>query len=553
MEKAEKLGFNTGLSVSHPLDPDWKLPVYIANFILMDCGTGAVFGCPAHDQRDLDFARKYDLPVKDVFFAPDDLTPVQNTAFIAAKTDRVHYALALAGATEMTSEEAVSTAIEYCEKNGIGKAVDKFRLRDWGISRQRYWGCPIPVVHCDACGVVAEAKENLPIKLPDDVSFDVPGNPLDRHPTWRETTCPKCAKPAKRETDTMDTFVDSSWYYARFTSPRANTPTDMNDANYWMNVDQYIGGVEHAILHLLYSRFFARAMAKTGHLPQNAIEPFNALFTQGMVTHEIYQTNGKNGRPVYHMPEDVKPSENGVVVRATGETVTVIPSATMSKSKKNVIDPMDIYDQYGADTARWVVLSDSPPERDVEWTEAGADAAWKFLGRAFRLIEGTSKFGGNRSDFERAVNLAIRDVSESIEGFAFNKSIASLYAFVNFLSKAAAPDETCYNDAIKTLAILLNPFVPHLAEEIWEGMGGDGMVVNVAWPSFDASKIETDMVVIPVQVNGKRRDEIEISKDLDKDTIEKMVMALPSVQKAIDGKAVKKLIIVSGKIVNVVI
>ncbi|MBN2759832.1 MAG: leucine--tRNA ligase, partial [Rhodobacteraceae bacterium] len=366
LEKAEKKGFDTGIRVRHPFDDAWELPVYIANFILMDYGTGAIFGCPAHDQRDLDFARKYGLPHPDVFFALDNDTPVEATAFVPPKTEKVRYMRGFAGEEVQTGADAVEAAIAFCESKGVGHGVTQYRLRDWGLSRQRYWGCPIPVVHCDTCGAVPEKKENLPVRLPDDVSFDQPGNPLDRHPTWRDCVCPSCGAPAKRETDTMDTFVDSSWYYARFTSPRADTPTIAADAEYWMNVDQYIGGIEHAILHLLYSRFFARAMVTTGHLPESAKEPFNALFTQGMVTHEIYMTTDSKGRAVYHLPEDVEDGK----LKATGEAVRIIPSAKMSKSKKNVVDPVNIIQAFGADTARWFMLSDSPPERDVEWTSA---------------------------------------------------------------------------------------------------------------------------------------------------------------------------------------
>jgi len=384
IETAEKLGMDTGLRVTHPLDPDWELPVWIANFILMDYGTGAIFACPAHDQRDLDFARKYDLPVIDTFYALDDPKPVEREAFVPPKSEKVKWINHFAGLDEATGEEAIEATIRFAEEKGWGTGVTQYRLRDWGLSRQRYWGCPIPVVHCDACGVVPEKKENLPVKLPDDVSFDVPGNPLDRHPTWRDCTCPKCGKPAKRETDTMDTFVDSSWYYARFTNPHADTPTVAEDVDYWMNVDQYIGGIEHAILHLLYSRFFARAMHICGHLPEKSKEPFNALFTQGMVTHAIYMTNG---RPVYHYPEAVELRDGKAVLKESGAEVEVIPSAKMSKSKKNVVDPVDIVDTYGADTARWFVMSDSPPERDVEWTAAGAEAAAKHLARVWRLAD----------------------------------------------------------------------------------------------------------------------------------------------------------------------
>ncbi len=385
MEKAEKKGYDTGLRVRHPLNPDWELPVWIANFILMDYGTGAIFACPAHDQRDLDFARKYDLPVTDTFYALDDEAPVENIAFVPAKSEKVKWVDHFAGLDVATGDHAIAATIEFAENAGWGKGVTKFRLRDWGLSRQRYWGCPIPVVHCDSCGVVPEKKENLPIRLPDDVSFDKLGNPLDRHPTWRQCACPSCGQDALRETDTMDTFVDSSWYFARFTSPRADTPTNADDIAYWMNVDQYIGGIEHAILHLLYSRFFARAMQICGHLPQSAVEPFNALFTQGMVTHAIYKRDGQDGRPVYFYPEQVDLREGKAFLIEDGSEVDIIPSAKMSKSKNNVVDPLAIIDAFGADTARWFVLSDSPPERDVEWTASGAEAAAKHLGRVYRL------------------------------------------------------------------------------------------------------------------------------------------------------------------------
>ncbi len=332
LETAEKRGYDTGLTVENPLGG--TLPVWVANFVLMDYGTGAIFGCPAHDQRDLDFARKYDLPVIDTFVAVQDGHPVTDTAFVPPKTEAVRWLEQPAGLDIATGQEAIDATIDWAEAQGIGTGKTQYRLRDWGLSRQRYWGCPIPVVHCDACGVVPERKENLPVVLPEDVSFDVPGNPLDRHPTWRDVPCPKCGAPARRETDTMDTFVDSSWYYARFTAPRADTPTVMDDAAYWMNVDQYIGGVEHAILHLLYSRFFARAMIRTGHLPEGAAEPFDALFTQGMVTHAIYQTRDDKGRAVYHLPEDTVAKPDGMRALKDGAAVEIIPSAKMSKSKK---------------------------------------------------------------------------------------------------------------------------------------------------------------------------------------------------------------------------
>ncbi len=554
IETAEKLGMDTGLRVKHPLDPSWELPVWIANFILMDYGTGAIFGCPAHDQRDLDFCRKYDLPVIDTFFALDNPAPVANDAFVPPKTDRVKWVDHFTGIDEATGEEAIEATIDFAEKAGWGKGVTQYRLRDWGLSRQRYWGCPIPVVHCEACGVVPEKKENLPVRLPDDVSFDQPGNPLDRHPSWAATDCPKCGKPARRETDTMDTFVDSSWYFARFTAPHADTPTVAEDVDYWMNVDQYIGGIEHAILHLLYSRFFARAMHICGHLPKKAIEPFNALFTQGMVTHAIYVTRDENDRPVYHFPEDVEVTESGARLRATGEAVEVIPSAKMSKSKKNVVDPEDIIRDYGADTARWFVMSDSPPERDVEWTAAGAEAAAKHLSRVWRMadeIAGMAGAGEGDDDLLRAMHKAIAEVTAGIEGFQFNSSIAKLYAFANTIQKSKAGAEA-KQAAMRVMAQLMSPMTPHLAEEMWERLGGKGLVANADWPKADPAMLVDDSVTLPIQVNGKRRDEITVPKDMPKDEVEALAMATAGVQRALDGKPPKKVIVVPGRIVNVV-
>ncbi len=553
VETAEKRGLDTGLRVRHPLDPDWQLPVWIANFILMDYGTGAIFGCPAHDQRDLDFCRKYGLPVVDTFVALDDPNPVTAAAFVPPKTDRVQWIDHFAGLDIATGQEAIDATIAHAEKQGWGKGVTKFRLRDWGLSRQRYWGCPIPVVHCDACGVVPEKKENLPVRLPDDVTFDKPGNPLDRHPTWRDVPCPSCGKPARRETDTMDTFVDSSWYFARFTAPHADTPTDMGEARYWMNVDQYIGGVEHAILHLLYSRFFARAMHITGHLPKSAIEPFDALFTQGMVTHEIYQTRDAKGRPVYHLPQEVTDGR----LTATGEAVEIIPSAKMSKSKKNVVDPVTIISAFGADTARWFVLSDSPPERDVEWTASGAQAAHKHLSRVRMLCDRIAAMspaapGNGDEELRRSMHRAIHDVSMGIESFGFNAAIARLYAFTNLLSKSRA-GQAVQREAIMTLAQLMAPVTPHLAEDIWAHQGGEGLVATAPWPQADAALLTDDTITLPVQINGKRRAEICVARDLDKAEVEKRALATQAVQKALNGGAPKKVIVVPGRIVNVVV
>ncbi|MGA0301688.1 MAG: leucine--tRNA ligase [Paracoccaceae bacterium] len=559
MEKAEKKGIDTGIRVKHPLNPDWELPVWIANFILMDYGTGAIFACPAHDQRDLDFARKYGLPVIDTFFAIGQETPVKDDAFVPPKSEKVKWVDHFAGLDIATGQEAIDATIAFAEENNWGKGVTNFRLRDWGLSRQRYWGCPIPVVHCEACGVVAEKKENLPIALPDDVSFDIPGNPLDRHPTWRKCACPSCGQDALRETDTMDTFVDSSWYFARFTSPRAGTPTDKEDLDYWMNVDQYIGGVEHAILHLLYARFFSRGMQMTGHGGhQNVSEPFNALFTQGMVTHAIYKTTDpKDGRPVYHYPEEVALKDGKAFLNTDGREVDIVPSAKMSKSKNNVVDPERIIAEYGADTARWFVLSDSPPERDVEWTASGAEAAhkhiarvWGICGKIADMPDGVA--GEGDQELLQEMHKTIRDVTLGVESFGFNAAIAKLYAFTNILSKSKA-SKAVQREAIMTLAQLMSPMTPHLAEDIWSHQGGDGLIINAPWPRADEGMLVETTVTLPIQVNGKRRAEITVSKDLSKDEIERLALNDEAVMRALDGVAPKKVIVVPGRIVNVVV
>lgn len=423
--------------------------------------------------------------------------------------------------------------------------------------------------------MVPEKKENLPIALPYDedgkaIDFSVPGNPLDRHPSWRNCACPACGKPAQRETDTMDTFVDSSWYFARFTAPDADTPTRMEDAEYWMNVDQYIGGVEHAILHLLYSRFFARAMQICGHLPEKAIEPFDALFTQGMVTHAIYATWEDTGRftkledgheePIYgykyHYPEEVEFRDGKTFLKDGGAEVEVIPSAKMSKSKNNVVDPLHIISSYGADTARWFVLSDSPPERDVEWTASGAEAAYKHLNRVWNLCDRIGEMnsgasGNGDEDLLREMHKAIRDVTLSIETFGFNAAIAKLYSFTNTLAKSKA-GTAAQKQAIMTLAQLMSPMTPHLAEDIWNHQGGEGLCATAPWPVADESMLVEDSVTLPIQINGKRRGEITVAKDLAKDEVEKIALAHEAVQKALNGSAPKKVIVVPGRIVNVV-
>jgi leucyl-tRNA synthetase len=430
-------------------------------------------------------------------------------------------------------------------------------LRDWGISRQRYWGCPIPVIHCAACGVVPVPRDRLPVRLPDDVTFDAPGNPLERHPHWSRVPCPACGGEARRETDTMDTFVDSSWYFARFTAPAAGSPTDRAAADYWMNVDQYIGGVEHAILHLLYSRFFARAMQRTGWLPEKSSEPFAALFTQGMVCHETYRA--ADGR--WLSPDEVEARDGVTVDRATGAPVTVGPSIKMSKSKKNVVDPERIIADYGADVARWFMLSDSPPERDVEWTAAGVEGAARHIQRVWRLLQqALPDLDAPAAVADDAVTAALRrtthrtiaGVTSDIEGFAFNKAVARLYEFVNAIARSDGAAPTARREAFETLALLTAPMTPHLAEAMWKALGRDGLVATTAWPAADPALLRDDSIRIPVQVNGKRRGEIEVAADADAATVEAAALADADVMRVLDGKAPRKVIVVPGRIVNVV-
>ena len=556
MEKAEKKGIDTGILVSHPLDPEVKLPVWIANFILMDYGTGAIFACPAHDQRDLDFALRYNLPVIDTFYSLENEEKVKDIAYIPPKSERVKWVNHFTGFEIANGEEVIAETIRFAEKQGWGKSVTKYRLRDWGLSRQRYWGCPIPVIHCNSCGVVAEKKENLPIRLPDDVKFDKPGNPLDRHETWRKCKCPECGGPALRETDTMDTFVDSSWYFTRFTSPNSQTPTTKNEINYWMNVDQYIGGVEHAILHLLYSRFFARAMHHCGHLPNTATEPFDALFTQGMVTHAIYERPSITGRPTYFFPEEIELKDGKAFSKSDGGDVTIIPSAKMSKSKNNVVDPVAIISAFGADTARWFVLSDSPPERDVEWTTSGVEAANRHLTRVYKVVAEiiTDETSANENDItlQKEIHKVIHEVTLGLESFGFNSAIAKLYGFTNTLAKSKAGSDTKRAGA-KALIQLMGPMTPHLAEELWEKLGEDGLVVSAKWPKADPDLLVDDEITLPVQINGKRRTEITVHKDTEILEIEKITLLSEAVVKALNGHRPKKIIVIPGRIVNVVI
>ena len=567
LEKVEKKGFDTGLQVRHPFT-DELFPLYVANFILMDYGTGAIFGCAAHDQRDLDFARKYGLKVLPVVAADGDSDfQVANEAYVGPGT--IINSDFLDGMEIEAAKELVADKITAL---GKGEKQTNYRLRDWGISRQRYWGCPIPVVHCADCGVVPEKKENLPVKLPEDVTFDKPGNPLERHEAWKATPCPQCGKPASRETDTMDTFVDSSWYFARFTAPRHETPTDRNVVDRWLPVDQYIGGIEHAILHLLYSRFFARAMAKTGHLSETSVEPFKALFTQGMVTHETYSRveTSKDGieRDVFFTPDEVERiGEDQYTLKADGNPVKTGAIIKMSKSKRNTVDPEAIIAGYGADCARWFMLSDSPPDRDVEWTEAGVEGAARHIQRVWRITEEAlnrlpaigivaPEMDDAATALRKVTHKTIKSATDDIEGFRFNKAVARLYELTNaiasFKGNGAASD-WALREALETLAKLMAPMTPHLAEECWATLGQDVILAETAWPVADDSLTVDDLVTLPIQVNGKRRAEIQVATDADKATVEAIALAEPEVIKFLDGATPKKIIVVPGRIVNVVV
>ncbi|GEO99335.1 leucine--tRNA ligase [Methylobacterium haplocladii] len=634
IDTAEKLGFDTGLTVRHPLDASWTLPVYVANFVLMEYGTGAVFGCPAHDQRDLDFAIKYDLGVTEVYRpAPaQDPTPEifeklkesfeKNPHVSLSYIDKYGYlnedyidffritsrAFEIGGNEKYTTDnsltkeieefgqlkedfirilqkvkeherdgeflytnpipgcpryvtsikEAIEAAISECENRKVGKRKIQFRLRDWGVSRQRYWGCPIPIIHCDACGPVPVPVADLPVKLPDDVSFDVPGNPLERDHAWRNVPCPRCGAAARRETDTMDTFVDSSWYYARFTAPwLQDAPTDRGAVDHWLAVDQYIGGVEHAILHLLYSRFFMRAMRETGW--SGVSEPFAGLFTQGMVVHETY----KDAAGAWVPPAEIRLDNEGGTRRAfhvgTGAEIAIGPIEKMSKSKKNVVDPDDIIASYGADTARWFVLSDSPPERDVIWTEEGVQGAARFVQRIWRLVNLAAVTDGQTraadAPLRKAAHKALASVEEDVERLRFNRCVAHVYTLANALDEAlrTGATRTIAGEAAGILVQLIAPMMPHLAEECWQALGRDGLVADAPWPQVERALLVEDEITLPVQINGRKRADVTVPSGADKAVVEAAVLADEAVLRALEGRSPKKVIVVPGRIVNLVV
>jgi leucyl-tRNA synthetase len=566
IETAEKHGYDTGLRVAHPFIAGASYPVWIANFVLMDYGTGAIFGCPAHDQRDLDFARKYGLSV-----LPVVLPPGADPASFTIGTEAYVGAGTIFNSDFMNGldvEAAKRAAIDALARLGIGEGVVNWRLRDWGVSRQRYWGCPIPVIHCGACGIVPVPADQLPVRLPDDVTFDTPGNPLDHHPTWKHVACPRCGTPARRETDTFDTFVDSAWYFARFCSPTSDIPLDRAAVDHWMPVDQYIGGIEHAILHLLYSRFFTRAMKQTGHV--GIEEPFAGLFTQGMVNHESYRST--DGSWLY--PEDIEKQPDGTVVqRQTGAPVTVGRVEAMSKSRRNTIDPGAIIDRYGADTARWFILSDNPPERDMEWTESGVAGAFRFTQRVFRLTEAASDTVGNNpldampdtfgtagQTLRRATHRTIAAITEALDSFSFNVAVARLYEFVNAITEAdRATDRTglgwARREAMETLAKLISPMMPHLAEELHARLhpATTSLVAELPWPEADPVLLAAETVTIAVQVMGKLRATISAPPNAAAAAVIAAAEAEPNVARALADKRVIKRIHVPNRIVNFVV
>ena len=570
IETAEKLGFDTGLTVDHPFDASLKLPVFVANFVLMDYGAGAVMGVPAHDQRDLDFARKYELPVTRVVADGDVVDPYFRGNEAYNGPGKLVNSGFLNG---MDVKAAKAAVIARGEAEGWGEGQTQYRLRDWGVSRQRYWGTPIPMIHCDFCGMMPVPRSQLPVVLPEDVTFDIPGNPLDRHPTWSKVPCPNCKEPARRETDTLDTFVDSSWYFIRFASQPKDKPFDREEAEKWLPVGQYIGGVEHAILHLLYARFWTRALQHIGRL--GVAEPFAGLFTQGMVTHETYSApDGK-----WLALDEIK---DGQVIQ-TGEPVTVGRIEKMSKSKKNTVDPEPMFDTYGADAVRWFMLSDSPPERDLPWSEAGIEGTWKFVQRLWRLFESISpspsgeglgwglstqhigvvadepsppptpplKGRGEDLSLDRALHRAIDGIGKDIDGLQFNKAVARVHSLTNAIEKAVP--SASRDAAITTLVRLIAPMLPHLAEEAWAAMGHDGLVADAPWPESDPALLVDDEVTIAVQVNGKLRDTITVAKGTAKDALEALALASAHVVRTLDGATPKKIVVVPDRLVNVVV
>jgi len=575
VDTQEKQGFDTGIRAVHPFDPSWTLPVYVTNFVLMEYGTGAIFGCPAHDQRDLDFVNKYGLGNTPVV-CPPDVDPksfvITDVAFV--DEGRMINSRFLDGLTIEQAKEDVAKKLESEMRGGapVAERQVNFRLRDWGISRQRYWGCPIPVIHCPKCDVVPVPDEDLPVVLPEDATFDKPGNALDHHPTWKHVTCPQCGGKAVRETDTMDTFVDSSWYFARFTDPwNEREPTTRAVVDRMLPVDQYIGGVEHAILHLLYSRFFTRAMKVTGHI--GIEEPFAGMFTQGMVVHETYQKQDGS----YATPAEVKIETGESGRRAhligTGEEVNIGSIEKMSKSKRNTVDPDDIIGEYGADVARWFMLSDSPPDRDVIWTEEGVQGSWRFVQKLWRLvgevveIDAAAVSSSGETDslvlaLRKNAHSALSKVSEDIARLRFNRCVAHVYELSNALQASLVAAKqggdigpayaAAVREAVEIMVLLFSPMMPHLAEECWAALGHKTLIAEANWPAIEHALLVEDTITLPVQINGRKRADVTVARDAVNAEVERAVLELEAVRRALEGKTPKKVIVVPQRIVNVV-
>jgi len=551
LANAEKIGLDTKLFVEHPFIQDKKLPVYVANFVLMDYGNGAVFGCPAHDQRDFDFAKKYKLPIIKVVSDKNKSDEDEEVKEAYTGNGKMINSEFLNG---LDISQAKKTIIDKIIEKKIGKKQTLFRLKDWGISRQRYWGCPIPMIYLEDGSVVPVDKSELPVKLPNDINLTSSGNPLKNHPNWKNTVHKKTGKPAIRETDTLDTFVDSSWYFIRFCSPKNKTPYDIQNTNYWMPVDQYIGGIEHAILHLLYSRFFMKAIKQCDNKIKYS-EPFKNLFTQGMVCHETYKD--LDGNWLY--PEEVeKISKKKAVNRSNKSEVKIGPSESMSKSKKNTVDPETMIKQYGADSVRWFILSDSPPEKDVQWSDSGVVSASKFLQKIWnlnQLILNKEKLKGNKEkekNFENKIDLFIFKIDKAISNFQLNVAIAQFYEVYRYFNesiKIEINNKVLIESLIKIMKLMI-PFTPHLAHECLLNL--NCKEVN-KWPKINEKIFNNLKINIAIQVNGKTRDIISINKDLSQTHVDKLVRKSSKANKYINDKKIIKTIFIKNKVINYIL
>ena len=535
----DKKGLNLGISALNPLTGD-IVPIFVTNYVLSDYGSGAVFGCPAHDERDYEFAEKYNIAVKQVITLKDKEVTLPYTDKIGVMISSGQY-------NGKKVSDARKSLLFDLEKLKKGKKKITYRLRDWGVSRQRYWGCPIPIINCEDCGPVPVPKEELPVKLPKDIDFSYQGNPLDAHPDWKHVKCPKCNKDAVRDTDTLDTFFDSSWYFMRYLNNKSSEYVDTDAVNKYLPVDQYIGGVEHAVLHLLYARFMTRAMQKIGVI--NATEPFKALFTQGMVCHSTFMS--EDGR--WLEPSECVKSEGEYIEIATKKPVTVGPSIKMSKSKKNIVDPDEIIERYGADTARWFVLSDSPPDKDVEWTENGVEGAYKFLQKFWTIMSPIDKGDVFDNNTQHKIKLCLKDYSEALEKLAYNKAIAKIYELSSIISSAQKKGLRLPNDIAQMILVCLYPMVPFISFEIYNLWGFENDIRDQNWPDFKDVNDLSDEVTIAVQVLGKLRGTLTVPANTSQLDIEKEIQSLSLYDKYIQGKNIKKVIYIPNKIINYVV